>query len=97
MATRNRRHKPPCRVRYEQAHPTVALRLTLGLKERLKQHLEARDINAATFVKEALGAHPIDTVEWRRSGGRIARRAIGKGMRTVASGRSQDWAARRTS
>ena len=63
MATRKKRHKPPSRVRYEQAHPTVALRLTLELKERLKQHLEARGISAATFVKEALGAHPIDTVD----------------------------------
>jgi hypothetical protein len=50
-------------VRYERAHPTVALRLTTELKARLKQHLEARGISAATFVKEALGAHPIDTVD----------------------------------
>lgn len=63
MATRKKRHKPPSRMRYERAHPTVALRLTTELKARLKQHFEARGISAASFVKEALGAHPIDTVD----------------------------------
>lgn len=49
-------HKAPARIRYEQSHPTVSFRLPRELYDQLMEQLASRDITAADFVKEALGA-----------------------------------------
>jgi len=54
-------HKAPARIRYEQSHPTVSFRLSKELYDQLMEQLASRDITAADFVKEALGAKRIKT------------------------------------
>ena len=53
--------KAPARIRYEQSHPTVSFRLPKELYEQLMEQLASRDITAADFIKEALGAKRIET------------------------------------
>jgi len=48
-------HKPPARIRYEQSHPTVSLRLDRDTRDLLKQRLEDLGVSAADFIKESLG------------------------------------------
>ena len=55
-------HKAPARIRYEQSHPTVSFRLPKELYDQLMEQLASRDITAADFVKEALGAKRIKTL-----------------------------------
>ncbi len=37
MAKTRRRHKPPSRIRYENAHPTVTCRVSRVLKDKLDE------------------------------------------------------------
>ena len=48
-------------MRYEQSHPTVSFRLPKELYDQLMDQLASRDITAADFVKEALGAKRVKT------------------------------------
>jgi len=58
---KSKKRRSPSRVKYEQSHPTVSFRLSKGLHNQLMEQLASRDITAADFVKEALGAKRIKT------------------------------------
>ena len=49
------RHKPPSRIRYEQAHPVIAIRVNAELYHKLKELKEIGDKSFADLLKEALG------------------------------------------
>jgi len=49
------RHKPPSRIRYEQAHPVIAIRVNAELYHKLKELKEMGDKSFADLLKEALG------------------------------------------
>ncbi len=48
-------HRPPSRVRYEQAHPTLSCRLDAETHELLKKRLASDSLSFADFVKSQLG------------------------------------------
>jgi len=49
------KHRPPARIRYEEAHPTVSCRLDRNTHTLLKQRLEDLGVSFADFVKDSLG------------------------------------------
>ena len=48
-------HKPPSRIRYEQSHPVISLRISTELKEELQNYLAHREESLADFIRESLG------------------------------------------
>ncbi len=50
-----RRHYPPSRLRYEQAHPTISLRVSRDLYDRLKALKERSGKSVAAVLREAVG------------------------------------------
>lgn len=58
---KTKKKRTPSRVKYEQSHPTVSFRLPKELYDQLMEQLASRDITAADFIKEALGAKRIKT------------------------------------
>ena len=49
------KHKPPSRIRYEQTHPVIAIRVNAELYHKLKELKEMGDKSFADILKEALG------------------------------------------
>ena len=49
-------HKPPSRIRYEQAHPTVTVRVSKELHDEMKEYTETEGKSYADILKVALGA-----------------------------------------
>jgi Zn finger protein HypA/HybF involved in hydrogenase expression len=47
--------KSPSRIKYEQKHPTISIRLDVESKKSLEEHLEGTGCSAADFVKDHLG------------------------------------------
>lgn len=48
-------NRPPSRLRYEERHPVVTLRLPLDVYRRFKEAAMATGASAASWVKEHLG------------------------------------------
>lgn len=55
-------HRPPSRVRYEQAHPTLSCRLDPQTHELLKRRLASDGLSFADFVKSQLGVRESNIV-----------------------------------
>lgn len=49
-----KRHKPPSRIKYEQTHPVIGIRVDSALYERLKELKQRSNISFASLVKQAL-------------------------------------------
>ena len=49
------KHKPPSRIRYEQTHPVISIRVNKELYEKLKEIKEMGNKSFADILKEALG------------------------------------------
>ena len=60
-------HRPPSRVRYEQAHPTLSCRLDPQTHELLKRRLASNGLSFADFVKSQLGVMESNTVNVREA------------------------------
>jgi len=54
-------HKPPSRIRYEQAHPTVTVRVSKELHDKLKEYTETEGKSYADILKVALGVQKKST------------------------------------
>ncbi|MBI2847143.1 MAG: ribbon-helix-helix protein, CopG family [Chloroflexi bacterium] len=52
---KKKRHYPPSRLRYEQANPTISVRVSRQLHERLKSLKEKSGKSVGDVVREALG------------------------------------------
>lgn len=50
-----RRHYPPSRLRYEQTHPTVSVRVTQKLYDQLKALKEQSGKSVTDILREAIG------------------------------------------
>ncbi len=50
-----KRHVPPSRIRYEQSHPVVSLRVTVEQKRKLDSIRKKAGQSRATILKEGLG------------------------------------------
>ena len=50
-----KRHKPPSRIKYEQTHPVIGIRVDGVLYERLKELRGKSNMSFASLVKQALG------------------------------------------
>jgi len=55
------KHKPPSRIRYEQTHPTVSIRVNKELYEKLKEVKEMGNQSFADILKVALGVQKRST------------------------------------
>ena len=49
------KHKPPSRIRYEQTHPVISIRVNKELYQKLKEVKEMGNKSFADILKEALG------------------------------------------
>jgi hypothetical protein len=93
-----RRHVPPSRLRYEAAHPTVAVHCALETKARLIALRDATGLSLGELVKQALGLLERDVESARQEGfnkglveGRRAGREEGR-TAGVAEGRKAGFA-----
>jgi len=50
-----RRHQPPAKIRYNQTHPTVSIRVSQDLYDRLKDLREKSGKTLGDILREALG------------------------------------------
>ena len=51
-----KRHKPPSRIRYEDAHPTISVRVSRQLFNQLRALKRDSGKSVADVLKEAIGA-----------------------------------------
>jgi flagellar biosynthesis/type III secretory pathway protein FliH len=70
-----RRNEPPSRLRYEAAHPTVAVHCDAETKARLVALREATDLSLGSLVKQALGVLERDVGAARSAGAAQGREA----------------------
>lgn len=49
-------HKPPSRIKYEQSHPVIGIRVDSVLYDRLKELKRKSNMSFASLVKQALDA-----------------------------------------
>ncbi len=63
MATKNKKpkHVPPSRVRYEEANPTVSVRVSQEIKEQLDELRLMSDLSLADILKAGLDRLKPDT------------------------------------
>ena len=47
-------HKPPSKIKYDQSHPTVSIRVSRGLYDRLKDLRERSGKSLGDILREAL-------------------------------------------
>jgi hypothetical protein len=76
-----RRDVPPSRLRYEAAHPTVAVHCDVETKARLLALREATGLSLGALVKQGLGVLEPDLESARRAGyaaGKAIGRAVGQ-------------------
>jgi predicted DNA-binding protein len=50
-----KRHQPPAKIRYNQTHPTVSIRVSQDLYDRLKELREKSGKSLGDILREALG------------------------------------------
>ena len=50
-----KRHQPPAKIRYNQTHPTVSIRVSQDLYDRLKDLREKSGKSLGDILREALG------------------------------------------
>ncbi len=55
MANHRVNHKPPSRVRYEQSHPTISVRINSELYDELKELGRTTGKSFADFLKDGAG------------------------------------------
>jgi len=55
MVIGRNKHKPPSRLRYERAHPTISLRVDLDTYEKLRGIQDRSGKSLAALIKECLG------------------------------------------
>lgn len=62
-----KRHVPPSRIRYEQQHPTVSVRVSQPVYDRLKALRERSGKSLGDILREALGVQePTTNVTFNR-------------------------------
>lgn len=55
IASHRANHKPPSRVRYEQSHPTISVRINRELYDELKELSRTTGKSFADFLKDGAG------------------------------------------
>ena len=72
MVIGSNKYRPPSRLRYEQTHPTISLRVDLDTYEKLKGIQDRSGKSLAALIKECLGLREASTNEIYEKGYRDA-------------------------
>jgi hypothetical protein len=72
MVDRYGKHKSPSRMRYEQTHPTITIRVDIETYERIKAIQEKTGKTLASIIKEGLGLQETSATEVYEKGYRDA-------------------------
>ncbi|PVV83301.1 hypothetical protein [Dehalogenimonas alkenigignens] len=69
---RKENHRPPSRIKYEKAHPTISARVSQELYEEIKAFLATTNQSLADLLLIALGKHKPDVDKAFEAGSEIA-------------------------
>ena len=67
-------HKPPSKIKYDQSHPTVSVRVTQELYDQLKDLREHGGKSLGDILREALGQQEPSTKKAYQKGYNVAKR-----------------------